>query len=92
MSTLVLGNVRVETTNMGGHDAAFYAERLVEKLISVGDSLPEPIKAQAIAYKQSIEILAHHVIASAMRSERTTISAKLRQADMPEAARLVERM
>lgn len=89
MSEFIVGNVMVATTSNRGHDAAFYAESLTKRLISVAESTPEPIRAQALSYESSIRTLSYHLIRSAIRSDRTTITAALLDAGLGEAAALI---
>lgn len=77
MLGLQVGKVDVFTSNHGGHPAEFYAEKLVNRLISVSDTAPEPIKAQALHYKDSMHKLILETIRSAMASERSTVMAEI---------------
>jgi hypothetical protein len=51
---MAVGTVTVVTTSDGGHPPEFYAQRIVDRLIFVGDQAPEPIRAQALTYKDQI--------------------------------------
>ena len=46
-----LGDLGVKTTHGRGHTFAEVAEMATDKLISVSDTAPEPIRAQAHAFK-----------------------------------------
>jgi hypothetical protein len=65
-----VGNVMVATTSNGGHPPEFFAERIVERLIKVGDHAPEPIKAQAYAYRDAMMVIVLDGIRQALASDR----------------------
>jgi hypothetical protein len=69
-SDAAVGNVRVVTTSNGGLPPEHFAERIVERLIFIGDELPEPIKAQALAYRDSIHAIVLDGIKRAIASDR----------------------
>jgi len=66
------GTVGVVTTNNGGHSPEFYADRIVDRLIYVSDNAPEPIKAQALAYRESMRAIVLDGIKRAILSDRAT--------------------
>lgn len=76
---ITVGNVSVVTTSNGGHKAEFYAERLLSRLISVSENAPEPIKAQALVYRDQMHKVILETIKSAMASERSTIMAEIKR-------------
>lgn len=84
-----VGSVSVTTSIDRGHPAEFYANRLVERLIYVSENAPEPIRAQALNYKDAMLAVAVDAFQRAMRSEHNTMAAKLRKAGMAEAAALI---
>jgi len=67
---ILMGHVDVFTSSHGGHSPEFFAERIVEKLIEVGDNLPEPIRAQALAYRNDIHTIVLAGIKAALASDR----------------------
>lgn len=87
-----VGTVTVLTTNNRGWTPEECAERFTDRLVSVSDSAPPPIRDQARAYKDAVYRLAVHHMREAARSERTTIVNKLREAGLEDAARLIERI
>lgn len=66
-----VGDYLVATTSNGGHSAEFYAETLVNKIIFVSQNAPEPIKAQALIYKDSLYKVVLDTIQRALASERS---------------------
>jgi hypothetical protein len=65
-----IGAVTVSTTNHGGHPPEYWAEQVVNRLIFVGDKLPEPIKAQALAYREQILWIVLEGIKKAVENDR----------------------
>jgi hypothetical protein len=85
-----MGSALVATTNFGGHPPEFYADRISDKIISVSETAPEPIKLQAHLYKYTLREVLLAGIRAAMASERSNIMALLQEAGMTEASNLVE--
>lgn len=67
---MAVGNVTVATTTGGGHPPEFFAERIVDRLIVVADNAPEPIKAQALAYRENMLVIVLEGIKRALASDR----------------------
>lgn len=65
-----VGNVTVVTTANGGHPPEFFAERIVDRLIFVGENAPEPIKAQALAYRERMLAIVLIGIKTAIEHDR----------------------
>jgi hypothetical protein len=65
-----VGNVFVVTSNNGGLPPEHFAERIVDKLIFIGDNAPEPIKAQARAYRDNMLAIVLAGIKAAIDSDR----------------------
>lgn len=68
-----LAAVSVVTTSNKGHDAAFWADRAVEKIMQVADTAPMPIREQAIAFKDRMREVILHYMHNAIASDRTTV-------------------
>ena len=47
--------VTVSTTSHGGHPPEYYAERIVQRLIVIGDNAPEPLRQQAYAFREQMQ-------------------------------------
>lgn len=80
-----VGNVTVMTTNNRGHSIDEVSELLLRRIISVADTAPPAIRAQAVEFQDSLRTLIRHYMAEAVRSDRMTIAAKLRN-DAPHIA------
>lgn len=87
-----VGAVEVLTTNNRGWTPEEVAERFVDRLVSVADSAPAPIRDQALAFKQATYRLAVHHMNEVVRSDRTTLVNKLRDAGQHDAADLIQRI
>lgn len=84
-----VGNVFVHTADNGGHPPEFYAERLVERLISISDNAPEPIKAQALQFKNSMYLLILDTLNRSAASERSRLAHELDKLGLSEVATFV---
>jgi hypothetical protein len=65
-----IGTVTVATSLDGGHPPEFFAERIVQRLIAVGDNAPEPIRAQALAFREQMLGIVLEGIRQAIASDR----------------------
>jgi predicted trehalose synthase len=88
-SGLSAGQIGVATTSNQGHSVQFWVARLLQRLISVSDTAPAPIRDQARAFRNEIEPLLEHYMVQAIKSDRTTLHNQLKKAGQHEAAELV---
>lgn len=65
-----VGNVMVATTSGKGHDPEFFADRIVAKLIHIGESAPQPIRDQALAYREQMKVIVLDGLNRAIASDR----------------------
>lgn len=72
-----IGNVMVHTTQNRGHSAEELADMALDKIIYVGQDMPEPIKAQALAYRERIRGVLILYMRQAMLSAQTTMRAEI---------------
>ena len=86
------GTVQVETTNNRGFTPEEVGKRCVDKIMSISDTAPIPIKDQALAYKEGLEKIIVNYMKQAIQSDRTTIYNALIDAGNPELAELIRRM
>jgi hypothetical protein len=68
--TMQPGAVSVVTTSDGGHSPEFFAERIVARLITISENTPEPLKAQALVFRDSLHALILDGIKRAIASDR----------------------
>jgi hypothetical protein len=87
-----LGSVYVETTHNRGFTAEEWTERLLNKLIHIADTAPPAIKDQALAFRDEIRPAIVYHMKQAIQSDRTTLTAKLKQAGHDDVADLIGRL
>jgi len=69
-SSMGVGNVMVVTTSNGGRPPEFFAQRIVDRLMYIGDQAPEPIRAQAQAFRDRMHAVILDGIKQAIESDR----------------------
>ena len=79
-----VGDVTVHTTCNRGHSAEELTEMALEKVIHISGDMPEPIKAQVMAYKDNLRDILLFYMRQAILSERVTIRAEI-AAEMKES-------
>lgn len=79
-----LGIVEVQTTDGRGLTPEEIAERALDKIIYVGSNAHPAIRDQAEAFKDHIRAVLVFYLHEAVRSDRVTLSNKLREAGFPE--------
>lgn len=78
--------VGVHTTSNRGLTTEELAAQCADKIVSVSDTAPEPIRAQAHAFKARVEQLVQLYLKQAVQSDRTTVYNALRDAGHSELA------
>jgi hypothetical protein len=78
--------VGVHTTHNRGLTPEELAKQCAEKIVSVSDTAPEPIRAQAHAFREQVEHLVAIYLKQAVQSDRTTVYNAIRDAGHPELA------
>lgn len=87
---LLGGGVAVLTTNNRGFTPEEVAERALDKIIYVGGQTHPYIREQAEAFREQIRQTLIFYMNEAIRSDRTTIAARLREVGHPELIKLLE--
>ena len=87
-----LGPVMVETTSGRGFTPEEWTDRLLNKLIHIADTAPPAIRDQAIAFREAMRPAIVNYMKQAINSDRTTLSAKLREAGHNDVADLIGRL
>lgn len=67
------------------------AERFVSRLVSVADTAPQPLRDQARAFQQEMRVMAAYYMREAIKSDRTTLIHKLREAGLHDAAAVIQK-
>ena len=79
MSEIIVGDIKVMTTDNRGHNPEEMADLAVEKIIYVGKDSHPAIIEQARAFKAHIHAVLVDYFHRAQEQERVTITAKLHQ-------------
>jgi len=66
-----------------------WAQLAVERMISVSNEAPAPIREQALAYRDNIHALILHYMRQAIFSDRATLSHRMRDSGHPDIAALI---
>lgn len=84
--------VTITTTHGRGHSVEEIVEMCLDRIISVSDTAPDPIRAQAVAFKDNIRPVLHYYMQKTVQSDRTTLYNELTQHGMEEAANVIRRL
>ena len=87
-----LGNFKVEvhTTQYRGHTPEEIANFALEKIMYVSKNANPLIREQAEAFKEHIRAVLVQYLKQAVKSDRTTLANKLREAGHSELIKLLE--
>lgn len=88
--TSSVGIVNVVTTHDRGMNAEEWADLAVDRVISISDSAPMPIREQARAFRDHLRQVMVFYFKKVARSERTTIAGILRKEGFPHIADKIE--
>ena len=89
---LSIGDLGVKTTHGRGHTIAEITDMATDKLISVSDTAPEPIKAQAHAFKNKCHLIITHYIQEAIKNHMCTIGNQLEAQGNKDLAEIIRRL
>lgn len=78
--------VGVKTTSGRGLTPEELAKQCADKIVSISDTAPEPIRAQAHAFQARVQKLVEIYLKQAVQSDRTTVYNAVRDAGHPELA------
>lgn len=92
MITPVIGNIKVYTTDNRGHNTQELSEMLLDRIVSVSETAPQPIRDQANQYRDVIGKIIVWYMETAVRNERDAIAQKLTAVGLSEAASLVKKI
>lgn len=88
-AVLLGGSVTVLTTNNRGFTPEEIAERALDKIIYVGGNSHPAIRDQAEAFREHIRQVLVFYMNEAVKSDRTTLAARFREAGHPELIKLL---
>ena len=89
---LSVGNLGVKTTHKRGHTVEEVAEMATNKLVSVSDTAPEPIKAQAHAFKNSCHFIIAYYMREAIKNHICTVCNQLEAQGHKDLANIIRRL
>jgi hypothetical protein len=84
---ITVTSVGVVTSNEGGLSSEQLTELALDKLISVSNSAPEPIRLQAEAFRENLRNVIYEYIVRARREERSSIVQEVRKYGQEDLAK-----
>jgi hypothetical protein len=84
--------VKVRAANNGGYSVEAIAEMCADKVITVSDTAPDVIRAQAEAFKAEILNVIRKHIKMAIKEDRATMCVKIQEAGFPDLAEQLRRL
>ena len=87
-----LGDVEVKTTDYRGHSIEEVAKMATDKLISVSDSAPEPIRLQAHAFKEKCQKVIVYYMQEAVNNHICTLCNQLEKQGQKDLANIIRRL
>jgi hypothetical protein len=84
------GDVQIMSTQNRGFTPEEIAERAMNKIMYIGQDAPPAIKEQAEAFHEHIKSVVLFYLKEAVKSDRTTVANRLRDAGHPELIKLLE--
>jgi hypothetical protein len=90
--TISIGNLGVKTTHGRGHTVEEVAEMATNKLVSVSDTAPDPIRAQAHAFKKTCRTVITYYMQEAIKNHMCTIGNQLEAQGNKDLAEIIRRL
>jgi len=90
--TISIGNLGVKTTHGRGHTVEEVAEMATNKLVSVSDTAPDPIRAQAHAFKNLCHQVIVYYMQEAIKNHMCTIGNQLESQGHKDLANIIRRL
>ena len=84
---ITIASVGVMTSNEGGLSSEQLTELALDKLISVSNSAPEPIRLQAEAFRENLRNVIYEYIVRARREERSSLIQEVRKYGQEDLAK-----
>ena len=81
------GEVSVVTTDNRGLSVEEAAQMAVDKILYVAEDAPEPLREQAMAFKDTVREVIVYYMKHAVDQDRATVAARLREAGYSELAK-----
>jgi len=87
-----VGNLGVETTHNRGHTPEEWAKMAANRIVSISNTAPEPIRLQAHAFKEYLEVLLTDYMQKAIESHICTIGNLLEKQGHGDMAEIIRRL
>ena len=87
-----IGNVIVTTTEHGNLGPEYWAERVMDQIIRVGEDAHPLIVEQAKAFRDTICQVVNYYIKEAIKEDRSMVTTLLRSAGQDDLANSVEKL
>jgi len=87
-----VGNLGVETTNHRGHTPEEWAKMAVNRIVGISNTAPEPLRQQAHAFKERVEVLLADYMHKAIESHMCTICNLLEKQGHGDMAEIIRRL
>lgn len=91
-SDLKVGSLGVTTTDNRGLSVDEVSEMAVNKIISVSDTAPAPIRAQAHAFRDACKKIVMYYMQEAVKNHICTICNQLEQQGQKDLANIIRRL
>lgn len=93
LDSLGTGSFKVDVvTSPNGHPIEFWAERAVDRIMSVADTAHPAVRDQALQFKKSMEAVILYYMKEAVKDNNSVISRDLVNAGHPQLADLIRRV
>tara|TARA_R110000851_G_scaffold11038_4_gene39056 strand:+ start:496 stop:786 length:291 start_codon:yes stop_codon:yes gene_type:complete len=87
-----VGNLSVTTTNNRGHTVEEVAEMATNRLVSISDTAPAPIRAQAHAFREACKHIITYYMNEAIKNHVCTICNELEKQGQKDLANIIRRI
>ena len=87
-----VGTLGVTTTDNRGHSIEEVAKMATDKIVSISDTAPAPIKAQAHAFKNACHKIIVYYMQEAINNHMCTISNQLEKQCQKDLANIIRRL
>ena len=87
-----VGDLVVKTTHNRGHTVEEVAEMATNRLVSVADTAPDQIKAQAHAFKNKCRMIITYYMKEAIKNHMCTLCNQLEAQGHKDLANIIRRL
>ena len=89
---VALGKLEVKTTHFRGHSIEEISSMAVDRIVSISDTAPENIKAQAHIFKDACQKVIAFYMDEAIKNHICTICNKLEKQGQKDLANIIRRL